>query len=89
MGWLQEYKNWVKNHSSFIHFVEDSLYFVTWLVPERFEASETTLEVFQSLCGIVYLWHTEVVKGSADEGFPWAMLLGSIRQVLQINAGSH
>lgn len=79
--YFQSYQKWVQDHLTLISSTEDVLSHLSWILPERFDGSETLLEGFHSALGIISLWHRAVANGAVDNGIPWVLLLGAIRQV--------
>lgn len=87
MNSLQQCKTWVRTNSNLLGAIEGSLSSLTWLLPDRFSDSELKLEAFNSVLGLLALFHESVMQeptGQQDGKQPtkWPLWLGAVQQVL-------
>ena len=83
---MQQYKQWVRTNSNLIGAIEGALSSLTWLLPDRFSDSELSLEAFNSLLGLLALYHESILQEPVSnrdqkQPVPWPLWLGAIQQV--------
>ncbi|KAK9812042.1 hypothetical protein WJX73_000692 [Symbiochloris irregularis] len=85
---LHKYRDLVRNNAELVSASEWGLSNLTWLLPDRFNNSELTIEGVHALLGLLSLYHESIISESpsaltpkAEQSLPWIFWLGAIQQV--------
>lgn len=85
---LHKYRDLVRSNAELVSASEWGLSNLTWLLPDRFNNSELTIEGIHALLGLLSLYHESIISESpsalapkAEQSLPWIFWLGAIQQV--------
>lgn len=65
---MEAYKNWVRQNKDYVHSLESLANGLTWLLPERFSASEVGPEAVTSILGIITAINEHIIDTTPK---PW------------------
>lgn len=79
---VSAYTRWLQDHKTAVYGLEALVSNVTWLIPERFSASEIPAETLNSLSGLFSLVNEHLLGDLAAQ--PLQLLLACVQQVCSL-----
>ncbi|XP_021748188.1 peroxisome biogenesis protein 16-like isoform X2 [Chenopodium quinoa] len=89
---MEAYKNWVRQNKDYVHSLESLANGLTWLLPERFSASEIGPEAVTSILGILTAINEHIIEttptpaqwrvptSSSSSSFPFSLCISALKE---------
>ncbi|KAL2892301.1 Peroxisome biogenesis protein 16 [Bienertia sinuspersici] len=87
---MEAYKNWVRQNKDYVHSLESLASGLTWLLPERFSASEIGPEAVTSILGILTAINEYIIETTptstqwrvpTSSSFPFSLCISAMKEV--------
>ncbi|XP_021856473.1 peroxisome biogenesis protein 16 [Spinacia oleracea] len=88
---MEAYKNWVRQNKDYVHSLESLANGLTWLLPERFSASEIGPEAVTSILGILTAINEYIIETTptptqwrlptSSSSFPFSLCISALKEV--------
>lgn len=87
---MEAYKNWVRQNKDYVHSLESLANGLTWLLPERFSASEIGPEAVTSILGIITAINEHIIETTptpaqwqvpTSSSFPFSLCISALKEV--------
>lgn len=86
---MEVYKKWVRRNRDYVHSLESLANGMTWLLPERFSASEIGPEAVTAFLGIITAFNqhiidttpTRVQTSHVEQVFPWSLCISMLKDL--------
>lgn len=86
---MEAYKKWVRSNRDYVHSMESLANGMTWLLPERFSASEIGPEAVTAFLGIITAVNqhiidttpTQTLVNPVEQLFPWSLCVSTLKDL--------
>ncbi|KAK9143569.1 hypothetical protein Syun_012969 [Stephania yunnanensis] len=84
---MEGYKRWIRRNKEYVHSMESLANGLTWLLPERFSASEIGPEAVTAILGMITTVNEHIIdqvpvsiaQSSSSSLFPWSLCVSVIK----------
>ncbi|XP_058085804.1 peroxisome biogenesis protein 16 [Magnolia sinica] len=86
---MEAYKKWVRKNREYVHSMESLANGMTWLLPERFSASEIGPEAVTAILGVITAVNQHIIDTAptrkqtsfVEPSFPWSLCISTLKDL--------